>query len=111
MKTSRASAALWDNANRRTNAQNGMGDPSDAKHEILTVKQLIGQIGKNPAALECLVARSHELTPAQRTAALEAHGAAAPKARKPKAAPKARPPAARGMSAISLWGKTGAPRP
>ncbi len=29
-KTSRATAALWDRANKRNAAQNGMGDPADA---------------------------------------------------------------------------------
>ena len=92
MKTSKASAALWNNANKRTNAQNGMGDPGDAKHEILTVKQLIRSVGKNPAALELLAARSHELTPEQRRAALRAY--LPPKEPKARNTAKAQPKAA-----------------
>ena len=96
MKTSKSAASLWDNANRRNNARNGFGDPTDALHPVVTIPQLIKSIGTNPAALELLAARAHELTPEQRRAALEAHGAAAPKARKPKAAKvaKAQPKAA-----------------
>ncbi len=95
MKTSKASAALWNNANRRNNARIGLGDPADALHPVVTIKQLIRSIGTNPAALELLAARQHELTPEQRRAALEAHGAAAPKVRKPMAAKVAPPAAAR----------------
>ena len=118
MKPSKASAALWDRANKRTAARHGLpgSDPGDAKHEILTVKQLIASIGKNPNALELLAARSHELSPAQRLKALKAFEAAAPKARKAEAAPKASPPApsrlSRTLAAVGLYGKsgTGAPR-
>ena len=87
MKTSKASAALWANANRRNAARIGLGDPADAKHEILTIKSLIQSVGKNPAALELLASRAHELTDAQRMAALRAYAPPKePKARKPKAA-------------------------
>ena len=106
MKTSKASAALWNNANKRTNAQNGMGDPGDAKHEILTVKQLIRQIGVNPNAIELLAERAHELTPEQRRAALQAFAPPKePKARTvAKAGPKATPPAVRRFANIPLRG-------
>ena len=105
MKTQHASSAsLWDNANRRTKAENGMGDPADALHPMVTIKQLIASIGTNPAALELLAGRAHELTPEQRTAALKAHGAAAPKVRRPKArkAAKVEPVARPGLSGLSL---------
>ena len=113
MKTSKASEVLWGNANKRTNAQNGMGPAADAKHEILTVKQLIRQIGTNSAALALLAERQHELTPAQRTAALEAFNAAAPKARK---VTKAAPPApsrllSRTLARVGLYGKSGTGAP
>ena len=93
MKPSRATADLWANANKRTNARNGMGDRADAMHKVLTIKQLIRSIGTNPAALELLAERQHELTPEQRTAVLKAYAPPkeAPKAAKvAKAAPKAR---------------------
>ena len=50
---------------------------------MITIPQLIKLIGTNPAAIELLAARSHELSPAQRTAALKAACATdkAPKAR------------------------------
>jgi len=93
MKTSKSAASLWDNANRRNAARIGIGDRADALHPVITIPQLIRQIGKNPAAIECLAERAHELTPEQRLAALKAF--APPKAAKvakaqPKAAPKAR---------------------
>ena len=110
MPISKETAALWDRANRRNAARIGLGDRADALHQIPTIKALIASIGTNPAALELLAARSHELTDAQRTAALKA-ACPAPKAHKPKAAPKVSPPTLRGMSGISLWGKHGAPRP
>ena len=72
MKTSKATAALWDNANRRNAARIGLGDRADALHSVTTIPQLIRSIRKNPAALELLAARSHELTDAQRMAALKA---------------------------------------
>ena len=102
MKTSKASAELWDNANRRNAAQNGMGDPADALHKVITVKSLIRQIGTNPAALELLAARSHELSPAQRTAVLKAY--LPPK--EPKAAKVAMPApgARRGLADFPLRG-------
>ena len=98
MKTSKASAALWNNANRRNNARIGLGDPADALHPVVTIKQLIRSIGTNPAALELLAARSHELTPAQRTAALKAF--APPK--EPKAVKPALNPKLAGMSTSRL---------
>ena len=106
MKTSKASAALWSNANRRTSAERGLGDPANAMHEIVTIKQLMRQIGTNPDALGLLAARSHEMTPEQITVVLKAHGAAAPKARKPKAAKPAMPApgARRGLAGVPLRG-------
>ena len=116
MKTSRASAAMWDRANRRNNAQSGLGDPADATHKVMTIKALIASIGKNPAALELLAARQHEMTPEQRMAALKAFSAAAPKAKaKPKAAPKVKPPApsrlSRTLAGVGLYGKSGTGAP
>ncbi len=95
MPISKESAALWDRANKRTAAQHGLpgSDPADAITKAVTIKSLIRSIGSNPDALELLASRSHELTDAQRMAALKAF--APPKAAKvakaqPKAAPKAR---------------------
>jgi len=104
---------MWDRANRRNNAQSGLGDPADATHKVMTIKALIASIGKNPAAIELLAARQHELTPEQRRAALKAHGAAAPKAR--KAASKVKPPApsrlSRTLAGVGLYGKSGTGAP
>ena len=105
MKTSKASAALWGNANKRTAAQHGLpgSDPADGLHPVITIPQLIKSIGVNPDALELLAARQHEMTPEQRTAALRA--GLPPKARKvAKAQPKATPPAARRFANIPLRG-------
>ena len=105
MKTSRASAALWDNANKRTAALHGLvgSDRADALHKVVTIPQLIRSIGTNPAALELLAGRQHELTPSQRAAALKAHGAAAAKVRRSKVA-KATPPAPRRLAGFPLRG-------
>lgn len=114
MKTSKASAALWARANKRNSARNGMGPADDALHPVVTIPQLIRSVGKNPAALELLASRRHEMTDAQITAVLEA--GLPPKASKArtvaKAAPKATPPAAiraRRLANFGLWGKSGAP--
>ncbi len=95
MKTSRATAALWDRANKRTAARHGLpgSDPADALHPVVTIPQLIKSIGVNPAARELLAERDHELSPAQRRKALEAFDAAASAARNPRAKAAApRPP-------------------
>ena len=112
MKTSKATAALWDNANRRNAARIGIGDRAAAFHQIPTIKQLIGQIGTDPNALELLASRSHELTPAQRLAALKAFAPPKePKAPKTtKAPPRALTPGARRLANFGLYGKSGAPR-
>ena len=110
MKTSKSAASLWDNANRRNNARNGIGDRAAALHKVVTIPQLIKSIGKNPNALELLASRQHEMTDAQRTAALRA--GLPPKAPKPtKAAPKVTTPGARRVANFGLYGKsrTGAP--
>ena len=106
MKPSKASAALWDRANKRNAARIGMGDPADAMHKVVTIKQLIRSVGTDPNALELLAARAHELTDAQRQAVLEAYAPPkAPKARTvAKATPKAAPPAARRLANIPLRG-------
>jgi len=103
-KTSKASAALWSNANRRTSAERGLGDPADALHPVVTVKALIRQINTNPDALELLAGRRHELTAAQITAVLEAGATPKePKARKvAKAKPRAMTPGARRIADIAL---------
>ena len=110
MKTSKSAASLWDNANRRNAARIGIGDRAAAFHQIPTIKSLIRQISTDPNALELLAARSHEMTDAQRTAALKA---ACPPTKAPKvtkAQPKASLRALRGMAGIGPWGKSGAPR-
>ena len=110
MNTSKTSAALWDRACKQTSARHGLpgSDPADAITKAVTIKSLIRSIGKNPAALECLAARAHELTSEQRTAALRA--GLPPKARKvAKVAPKATTPGARRLANFGLWGKSGAP--
>ncbi len=107
MKTSKASAALWSNANRRTSAERGLGDPRAAMYPVVTIPQLIASIGVNPDAAELLAARSHELSDEQRTAALRALDAAAPKARKTakaKAKPRVMTPGARRIADIPLRG-------
>ncbi len=115
MKTSKASAALWTNANKRNAAQSGMGPAADAKHAIPSIKALIASINTNPDALGLLAARSQELTPEQRTAALRAGlPPQAPKAHKPKltkgklmGVTPAPSRLSRTLAGVGLYGKSG----
>ena len=106
MQTSKASASLWDNANRRNAARIGLGDRADALHPVITIPHLIKSIGSNPAALELLAARSHELSAEQRREALKAACPPTKAARKPKAAKVAMPApgARRGIADVPLRG-------
>ena len=106
MKPSSTSAELWNNANRRNAARIGLGDRAAAFHQIPTIKSLIRQIGTNPAALELLAARQHEMTPEQRTAALRA---GCPPTKTPKVTKAAKPAmpapgARRGLADVPLRG-------
>ncbi len=107
-KTSNASAALWANAHRRIDAENGMGDPADAMGPYVpSISVEIAVLNHDPGALGRLAARA-DLTDAQRVEILKKYKPSEPPAaKKAQAKPPAPSRLSRTLAGIRLFGKSG----